>query len=138
MSYRCSFRDIQRSKRPKTINFLFQILLFYFEELNKKFFFFLNEKGWKGKKILLQDIVHKTDKTDKKLNHLSFQSTEHLNKNMGIKRDKSGKSSSQTVPRIWNSRLMNYKVSGGGIFIDWDIEGSLFVWFYYVFRLYSS
>jgi hypothetical protein len=26
----------------------------------------------------------------------------------------------------------------GGIFIDWDIEGSLFVWFYYVFRLYST
>jgi hypothetical protein len=25
-----------------------------------------------------------------------------------------------------------------GIFIDWDIEGSFFVWFYYVFRLYSS
>ena len=37
----------------------------------------------------------KTDKTDKKLNHLSFQSTEQLNNNMGIKRDKSGKSSSQ-------------------------------------------
>jgi hypothetical protein len=35
MSYRCSFRDIQRSKRPNTINFLFQILLFYFEELKK-------------------------------------------------------------------------------------------------------
>jgi hypothetical protein len=32
----------------------------------------------------------KTDKTDKKL--------------IGIKRDKSGKSSSQIVPRIWNSR----------------------------------
>jgi hypothetical protein len=35
----------------------------------------------------------KTDKTDKKLNHLSFQSMEQLNNNMGIKRDKSGKSS---------------------------------------------
>jgi hypothetical protein len=35
MSYRCSFRDIQRSKRPNAINFLFQILLFYFEELKK-------------------------------------------------------------------------------------------------------
>jgi hypothetical protein len=28
MSYRCSFRDIQWSKRRNTINFLFQILLF--------------------------------------------------------------------------------------------------------------
>ena len=45
------------------------------------------------------------------------------------------------------SVFMNYKVSGhiekkggiwGGIFIDWDIEGSFFVWFYYVFRLYST
>jgi hypothetical protein len=36
MSYRCSFRDIQGSKRPNTINFLFQILLFYFEELKKQ------------------------------------------------------------------------------------------------------
>ena len=26
----------------------------------------------------------------------------------------------------------------GCIFIDWDIEGSFFVWFYYVFRLYST
>jgi hypothetical protein len=25
-----------------------------------------------------------------------------------------------------------------GIIIDWDIEGSFIVWFYYVFRLYSS
>jgi hypothetical protein len=45
----------------------------------------------------------KTDKTDKKLNHLSFQSTEQLINNtfltwyMGIKRDKSGKSSSQII-----------------------------------------
>jgi hypothetical protein len=60
---------------------------------------------------------------DKKLNHLSFQSTEQLNKNV-IKRDKSGKSSSQIVPRIWNlflfvfecvSVFMNYKDSGVGI-----------------------
>ena len=36
MSYHCSFRDIQGSKRPNTINFLFQIRLFYFEELKKK------------------------------------------------------------------------------------------------------
>ena len=35
MSYRFSFRDIQGSKRPNTINFLFHILLFYFEELKK-------------------------------------------------------------------------------------------------------
>jgi hypothetical protein len=35
MSYRCSFRDIQGSKRPNTIHFLFLILLFYFEELKK-------------------------------------------------------------------------------------------------------
>ena len=35
MSYHCSFRDIQGSKRPNTINFLFQIRLFYFEELKK-------------------------------------------------------------------------------------------------------
>jgi hypothetical protein len=36
MFYRCSFRDVQGSKRPNTINFLFQILSFYFEELEKK------------------------------------------------------------------------------------------------------
>jgi predicted AAA+ superfamily ATPase len=36
MSCRCSFRDIQGSKRPNTINFLFQILFFFFEELKKK------------------------------------------------------------------------------------------------------
>jgi hypothetical protein len=75
--------------------------------------------------------VHKADKSDKKLNHLSFQSTEQLNKNMGIKRDKSAKSSSQIAFRSSNviflfvfecvSVFMNYKVSGGGIFIDWDI-----------------
>jgi hypothetical protein len=51
--------------------------------------------------------VHKNRQTDKKLNHLSFQSTEQLNNNMGIKRDKSGKSSSQIVPRIWNSITHN-------------------------------
>ena len=56
MSYRCSFQDIQGSKRPNTINVLIQILLFYFEELKKKKIFFLNEKGSKGKKVLLQDM----------------------------------------------------------------------------------
>jgi hypothetical protein len=108
---------------------------------------------------------------------------------MGIKRDKSGKFSSQIVPRIWNSRpsclvsdssrtlpatqskpgLLAHKLSEvqmsyfylclcvcqylwiikflewanrkkwgilGGMFIDWDIEGSLFVWFYSLFRFF--
>ena len=41
---RCSFRDIQGSKRPNTINFLFQILLFYFEELKKKYGVFFKMK----------------------------------------------------------------------------------------------
>jgi hypothetical protein len=50
----------------------------------------------------------KTDKTDKKLNHLSFQSTEQLKNNTFL---------------TWYRHFPRT----GGIFIDWDTEGSFFV-----------
>jgi hypothetical protein len=106
MYYRCSFRDIQGSKRPNTINFLFQILLFYFEELKKTNSNINVHTEELLEKIMLAKTNHKklwkfywktmapyskahskekstkTDKTDKKLNHLSFQSTEQLKNNI--------------------------------------------------------
>ena len=44
---------------------------------------------------------------------------------------------------LWIIKFLEwtYRKKGGiwgGIFIDWNIEGSFFVWFYYVFRLYST
>jgi hypothetical protein len=56
MSYRGSFRDIQGSKRPNTINFLFQILLFYFEELKKNN---NNKTGRTVSPLLTEELLEK-------------------------------------------------------------------------------